>query len=257
MASWIEHTALPMTAPMPYGTFHIIITLIGVLSAFLLAWKLKDCQGKNFRRILFLCGLILTISEVYKQLFLYEIVTGGTYDWWYFPFQLCSLPMYLCLFFPLLRHTPSQKIVCTFLQDFGLLGGVMALLEPSGLMQPYWNLTLHGFFWHFLLIFIGLFIGFSGRSAGGINGYRKVFPLLAMFCLVATVINVVTQGAADMFYISPYYPVTQVVYYQFSLRYGIGVGIMLYLISICIGGLICHTVMDVIIHRVHKGGTNS
>lgn len=45
--------------------------------------------------IMNLCGIILAFGELYKQLFLYVIVNHGKYDWWYFPFQLCSTPMYL------------------------------------------------------------------------------------------------------------------------------------------------------------------
>ena len=70
-------------------------------------------------------------------------MTGGI-----FLFQLCSVPMYLCLLLPLLQtawHGRIARAFYTFLQDYGLLGGVMALAEPSGLMHPYWTLTLHGF----------------------------------------------------------------------------------------------------------------
>lgn len=45
--------------------------------------------------------------------------------------------------------------------NYNLLGPVMVFVDPSGLMQPYWTLTLHGFIWHILLIFIGLLIAFS------------------------------------------------------------------------------------------------
>mgnify|MGYP007130416603 CR=1 FL=1 len=60
-----------------------------------------------------------------------------TYDWWYFPFQLCSVPMYLGLLLPAANSVPRLRSVFTvFIQDYGLLGGIMALLEPSGLIAP-------------------------------------------------------------------------------------------------------------------------
>ena len=46
---------------------------------------------------------------------------------------------------------------------------LMALAEPSDLMHPYLLLTLHGFLWHFMLIFIGLYCamtGLGGRTPG-------------------------------------------------------------------------------------------
>ena len=66
--------------------------------------------------LLFLCGLILALTEVYKQLFIYYIENNGRYDWWYFPFQLCSIPMYLGLLILLFRKnleipfTPLSRI---------------------------------------------------------------------------------------------------------------------------------------------------
>lgn len=42
-----------------------------------------------------------------------------------------------------------------------------------------------------------------------------------------------------MFYIAPYYPVTQVVFYQISLILGVMPGIGIYLVSICVGAFLC------------------
>ena len=149
--------------------------------------------------------------------------------------------MYLCLLLPLLRrHEKMFRIVCTFLQDFSLLGGIMALAEPSGLLHPYWTLTMHGLIWHILLVFIGLVLAFSQIPYRTNAGYLWTLPMLAAFCAVATAINIATGGAADMFYISPYYPVTQVVFYQISLRLGTGAGICIYVLCLCAGGFLCH-----------------
>lgn len=238
---WIRQTAWPMTPPVPYSAFHLFISLAGIAVAAWLARKI--CQRTNSQRlpgILFLCGALLAVSEVYKQLFLYIVVNEGHYDWWYFPFQLCSLPMYLCLLLPLLRRPWQRDVVYTFLRDFALLGGIMALAEPSGLMHPYWTLTLHGLLWHLALIFISLLISFGRLGSASLQGYLHSLLLLAFFCGIATLINIKTHGAADMFYISPYYPVSQVVFHQFSLQCGIAAGIVVYLGSICFGGFICH-----------------
>ncbi len=197
-------------------------------------------DSRKICRSLFICGLLLAAGELYKQLFLYYVIFGS-YNWWYFPFQLCSIPMYLCLLLPLLsRNERIFRTVCTFLQDFGLLGGIMALAEPSGLLHPYWTLTLHGLIWHILLVFIGLLLAFSRIPDRTAAGFLLTLPMLAVFCVIATVINVATGGAADMFYISPYYPVTQVVFYQISLRFGTGAGICVYVLCLCAGGFLCH-----------------
>ncbi len=262
--TWLRMTAWTMEPPAPYSFFHIAVTAAGVAAAVLLALRLErpaaagrpDAGVFRVSRILFACGILLAAGELYKQLFLYYVVFG-TYNWWYFPFQLCSIPMYLCLLAPVLRRNDRIfRAVCTFLQDFGLLGGVMALAEPSGLLHPYWTLTMHGLIWHILLVFIGLVLTFSQIPDRTVRGYLATLPMLAVFCAVATVINVATGGAADMFYISPFYPVTQVVFYELSLRLGTGAGICIYLACLCTGGWLCHLLARRLHMRIQKPAGN-
>lgn len=237
-----------MTAPQPYSFFHITFSLLGILLAVFAADRISGkCRDNPSAAVsvMAVCGAVLALSEIYKQLFLYEIVNQGHFDWWYFPFQLCSTPMYLCLCLPITeKHSSVRRIFCTYLQDFCLLGGIMALLEPSGLFHPYWTLTLHGLTWHVLLVFLGLFSCLSGLSGHGIREYVKTLFLLGVFCLIAFGINIATKGQADMFYISPYYPVTQIFFHQISVKYGTAAGILLYLSAICLGGFIIHILMD-------------
>ncbi len=240
---FLKASAWPMEAPRPYSAFHLYLTAAGVLTAFLLARRLSRTLRPV--RILFLCGLLLAFSEVYKQLFLYYIVDGEQYDWWYFPFQLCSVPMYLCLLLPLVQKAGFQKAAdafCTFVQDYGLLGGVMALAEPSGLMHPYWTLTLHGFLWHFILIFSGLFCSMSGLGGKSWRRFWAALPLFLLCCAIATAVNVLSRpyGNADMFYISPYYPNGQIVFHQIALAAGTLAGNLLYIFSIILGAAIFH-----------------
>ena len=155
--SILRVTAWPMTPPAPYSAFHILLTLFGaglaVFFARIFSKKIRSTSAPEpyFRRILFSCGVLLSLMELYKQAFLYVIEFDSHFDWWYFPFQLCSVPMYICLAAPLLRSEQTLRRAATFLQDFGLLGGIMALAVPPGLMHPYWTMTLHGFIWHFIL----------------------------------------------------------------------------------------------------------
>lgn len=283
----LQKTAWPMTPPAPWSAFHIIFSLAGLTFAGFLAKLLSDhCKSRDvqsqpecrfpgsdtahgpFRQtagiscpagvsvhshaclILWICGLILGASEVYKQLFIYEVVNQGRYDWWYFPFQLCSTPMYLCLAFPLLPAGLPRKTAASFLESFGLLGGVMALAEPSGLMHPYWTLTLHGLLWHILLVFIAFFCAGSGLAGRTTRDFLCTIPLFFVFCLIATAINVFTGGKADMFYISPYYPITQVVFHQISLALGVVPGIAIYLMSTCAGAFLCYRMLN--INTAHK-----
>ncbi|WP_302327852.1 YwaF family protein [Enterocloster lavalensis] len=248
---FFQAAAWPMQTPVPYSPFHLCAAALGVFVAVRAARKLASAPKE---RVLFACGSILAASELLKQGFLYYVVNGRSYDWWYFPFQLCSIPMYLCLIFPLLSGpgmARARRAVCTFIQDFGLLGGVMALAEPSGLFHPYWALTLHGLCWHFMLIFLGLYCAGSGGAGRERAAYLDTLPLFAACCAVAMLINVAAHpyGNADMFYISPYYPNGQIVFHQIALEIGITAGNLIYLTGVALGGWICHVACRRFAHR--------
>ena len=254
LKSILEMTAWPMTPPTPYSAFHILLTILGVGAAVIGASccrkkMQKAVQPANFfRRLLFAVGFLLAAMELYKQAFLYLIEFNGHFDWWYFPFQLCSVPMYLCLMVPLLR---SEKMFCdaaVFLQDFSLLGGVMALAVPPGLMHPYWTMTMHGFIWHFILLFLGLFCHMSGMVGRRAADYVRVLPLFFACCGIAVAINIAAgpDGNADMFYLSPYHLSNQPVFHEISAAVGILPANLLYALAMALGGFLVHELCSVL-----------
>ena len=88
---------ISMTVPRPYSCFHLLFCGVGIiLVGFLVHILCKKCYKIPYVPF-YGCGLVLALGELYKQLFLYQIVNQGRYDWWYFPMQLCSTPMYLSL----------------------------------------------------------------------------------------------------------------------------------------------------------------
>lgn len=197
---------------------------------------------KQSDRVLFFCGVFLALSEIYKQIFLYTEIYHEHYNWWFFPFQLCSLPMYLCLIFPFLKNRTLKTSIATFMQDFNLLGGIAALAVPDGFRGIHWTLTLHGYLWHILIILIGIWIFLNGKSDLSWRGYMRTLPIFAVSCVIATLINIFApgHGQADMFYISPYYPTTQIVFHDIALRLGIEPANLLYLLTICVGSGLIH-----------------
>ena len=231
-------TAWPMEKPPAYGAFHLSFTIIGFILSFFLAWKLRNLGNKGRKALLLGCGLFLLISEVYKQLFYYYHIGGGNYQWWIFPFQLCSVPMYLCILAPLLKPGKVQKSMYNFMMTFNLLGGAISFAEPSGLVHEYWTLTLHAFIWHMLLVFIGLFIALSGLGGKTMKDYRSAIVTFVILCGVAFVLNLlladISGGSVNNFYVGPgNSPIA--VFKDIAGNYGWYVSTALYIPCLCLG----------------------
>ena len=244
-------TAWPMTPPVLYGPFHLLAAFVGSAAAIWAAWLFspKDHPNTNtrihqqkFDRIMLISGVILLIGELYKQLMNFYVVNDHVYDWWIFPFQLCSLPMYLCPLLIMIHNEKRHRILCTFLLDFNMMGAVATFIDPSGIFHPYWTLTLHGVLWHLMLIFVGFVIIFSRKADLTTKGFLRTLPLFAFFCLAAEVLNSILHrfSAANLFYISPWEMSTQLLFGDIDRTLGRPVGILLYILAMIAGAWLIH-----------------
>ena len=195
------------------------------------------------QNIFFLCcGIVMSVSEIWKQLTLTYIVHNGTYYWWCFPFQLCSIPMFVCLVLPFIHHTGTYHMLLAFLMDYALLSGIFTFLDTSGLHYSYTPLTIHSYLWHLLLITIGITAGITGKGRClGIDFLHSTYFYIGA-CVVATFINIAVHpyGKIDMFYISPYYEMPQMIFHDISVSLGNIPAIFIYIAAIIAGAFLFH-----------------
>lgn len=240
---FLEWTSWEMTPPPAYGVFHLSFFFIGITLSILFAWRLRKLNDQQNRMLLMGLGLVLILFEIYKLAFRYFVVYDCDMNrmWWLFPFQLCSIPMYLCVIAPLLKNKTVSGAMYDFMLAFNLFGGFIAFTEPSGLVHGYWTLTVHAFIWHMILVFIGLYLGFSGRAGINLPNYKRAVVLYLILCAVALGINCafrkVSGGTMNNFYIGPSNsPI--VVFKTISEKYGWIVNDLVYIPLNCLGAFL-------------------
>ncbi|MBQ7378940.1 MAG: YwaF family protein [Clostridia bacterium] len=241
LEQFIEMTAWEMTKPKAYGPFHLIFTFVGLAISLFAAYKLRHTGEKGNRAVLLFSGLFLMLTEVYKQLFYFYHMEDHAYNWGIFPFQLCSVPMYLCVIAAFLRPGKLRDGMYGFMTTFNLLGGIMAFIEPSGIVHGHWTLTIHAFVWHMMLIFIGAYLIASGRFAKTWKDYRSAAITFLALAALAFCINCVfwkiSEGNINMFFVGPRNS-SLIVFKQISEAAGWYVSTILYLPTVCLGALI-------------------
>ena len=213
----------------------------------------------------FACGILMLCSEVWKQFTLTFVIGGGRYNWWYFPFQLCSIPMYILLAYPWLRRSNTRRTLLTFLMCYCLLGGVAVFADTSGLHYPLRALTIHSYLWHFLLIILGVTAGITylrllranKKKALFSRSLKTAFPLRPFLyssllylacCLIAELLNLSLDrfGTINMFYINPDYQMQQVVFRDLLPILGNTGVILFYIASTILGAFILFLVWKLI-----------
>lgn len=173
-------------------------------------------------------AIFFPVSEIWKQAVLYGY--NGYYDWWYFPFQLCSLPAYLLPTYVLLRNGRLKNAIGTFLMCYGLVGGIAVFFDTSGLHYQLTSLTVHSYLWHILMIAMSFIL------ANEVSFREKhLYDASAIYLLcsaIATILNVTLheQGQINMFYISPYEKMRQIVFKDIARITGETAVIFIYMI---------------------------
>ena len=244
---FFESIAVTMPEPASYGAFHIIYTLSSFAICILAAWKLRKVNDKTARWITFSVGLVLSLSEVFKQFFYYFAMSEtNRYSWGDFPFQLCSVPLCLCLIAPWLKPGKLQRGMYSFMVLYNLLGGAIAFTEPSGLLHDRVFLTCHSLIWHSLLVFIGLFLCFSNRGGNEKADYKGATGTFLALSLIAFLLNLFVQQVLgehmNMFFVGPgESPI--VVFKQFSQWFGWYVNTPIYLFAVSLGAYIIHCII--------------
>ncbi len=192
---------------------------------------------KQTDRFFFICGLGMVFSEILKQLCLTFQLNHGHYQWWYFPFQLCSIPMYLCVLLPFVRTDSLRRFFLTFLMTFGLIGGFFAFFDTSGMHYPVSLLTAHSYLWHVLLVIIGIKASRHPFLEHTFAEYLGALSIYLFCCMAATALNIALFpcGVINLFYISPLYKMNQLVFRDIAEAFGNRFAIASYIFATALG----------------------
>ena len=232
-----------MEPPAAYGSFHLSFFIVGFAAAIALAWFLRKLGDRGNRRLLFLCGLFLVATEVYKQFFCFFIIGNGQYVWSKFPFQMCSIPMYFLLIVPFLKEGAVQDAIYSFMMIYNLMGGMITFIEPSGMSLPYLTLTLHAYLWHLMLVFIGFYLGFSDRTKKRMKDFGSASIVMAVLFGMAFLINLVlwkpAEGHINMFFVGP---ANSPLFFfkEISEKYGWYISTLLYVPLVYLAGFVIY-----------------
>ena len=202
------------------------------------------------RKTMLAFGIFFLVMEAAKQFYLYFGVFGE-YNVWYFPFQLCSMPIYLCILYGLTGRGGTPFL--TLLMDYGMLGGALSLIYHEGFtFAGHPLLTAHGYIWHTAMVILSILIFSSSikqsHSAApevlSFKSYCRASALFLALAACAFVIDIALHpfGDCDMFYISPFHNSSQPVFGDVDAAIGKPAGIIIYLAAVIVGAGIVHTV---------------
>ncbi len=220
--SVIKLLDLSMPVPQPYGIFHICFVLLTACICFLLCRFLKAPGEKAVRRVLLIYALVCIAFEVIKQLsFTFDVTDSGltaNYQWYAFPFQLCSVPMYVALLGALIPNRKFHQSCTAFLATYSMIAGVMVMATAGTVFIDTICVNIQTMVHHGLQTAVGLFLLIRAGACekpSRVLGGAAVFLTAVAIALILniTMVHIIPEGEVfNMFFISPHFESTLPVY---------------------------------------------
>ena len=246
-----------MTEPTLYGWFHLLWLGLTALATILLCHFFKEGTEKQVRTILLVTSLLVIALEIYKQFnYSFSINDSGhvvfDYQWYAFPWQFCSTPMFLGLAAALTKGRVHNAL-CAYLATFALFADSAVMLYPGDVFTSTMGISIQTMICHGSMIVIAIYLFYTQYVK---SEHKTIFKAISVFAItvgIAMILNevMVATGAIgddtfNMFYISRHFTGTLPIYSTIQpllpypvalLVYILGFGLAAYLLLLASIGI--------------------
>lgn len=197
--------------PPNYGVLHLSMAGLVIIVTVLLSIKFKNCKESTFRRIFLITWIIILVLEMYKQ-FIFTFSYDGekitaNYPLHIFPFQFCSMPLYV---FPIIAFVKNEKVFKAsiyFTMTYVLLAGLAVYVYPGNTLVYTIGVNFQTTIHHGSQIVLGVFSAVWLRKELKFKRFLTGIPIFLTTVLIAQILNftiIDPAGIFNMFFISPY-----------------------------------------------------
>lgn len=203
-----------MTEPALYGWFHILwLASTAVYTVWLCRWSKKATKDQICKMVL-LTAIVVIVLEVYKQInytFSYENGITADFQWYAFPFQFCSTPMYVGLLAGLTRQGKVHDAACAYLATFSVFAGACVMFYPGDVFISTIGINIQTMICHGTMISVGAALFASGHVKLEHKTILRALCVFAVCVVLACIMNEIAHASGllntesfNMFYFSPY-----------------------------------------------------
>lgn len=203
-----------MEEPKMYGIFHLSFFVLSVVLGIVLCRVYKKPDTRFIRRLMLIVSGMVMLLEIYKQINYSFSYTNGIkfdYQWYAFPFQFCSTPMYIGLLAGITKKGKLHDALCAYLATFSTFAGFCVMFYPAQVFVDTIGINIQTMLCHGAMITVGIYLLGSGYVKAE---YKTILKATSVFaCLVATaaVMNEIAYCTGlletetfNMFFISPH-----------------------------------------------------
>lgn len=223
---FLEMLDMRMRTPHLYGWFHLLCLALTVVATVLLCRDYKRSGSPSrVRSVVFGVALLVTALEIYKQInfsFSYaDHQISFDYQWYAFPWQFCSTPMYVGLLTGVFRKGRVHESLCAFLATYSIFAGAAVMLYPVTVFVDVVGINIQTMICHGSMVAVGIYLLYSGYVKLNHKTILKAIPVFLAALTSACIMNEIAYQSGllqteefNMFFVSPYCTPSLPVYSQ-------------------------------------------
>ena len=210
MQSLLEFLNGEMNQPQIYGNitqswFQYVSIILVVIGSIMSVTRLKGIDEKKLNRVLIIFSSILIVFEIYKQV-IFSYQTNWSYQWYAFPFQFCSTPMYVGLAAGLVKHRKVKNALIAFLATYGLFAGTAVMIYPATVFVSTIGINIQTMVHHGGMVILGLGLLINHVEVKW-SSLLKASVVFASLMVIAMIMNglfnqFIDNGTFNMFFIN-------------------------------------------------------
>ena len=214
LANVLKFLDYKITTPTPYGLFHIVSCVLVVLLTVALCVTHKKGDMKRPQLVLTVVAIVVTVLEIYKQInYSFQYSDGIKFDfqWYAFPWQFCSMPMYVGLLASIIRKGKVHDSLCAFLATYSVFAGLSVMAYPNTVFIDTLGVDIQTMVCHGTMIVVGVYLLYSGKVKAELKTILKALPVFGVAVAMAAIMNEIAHLSGlletetfNMFFISPY-----------------------------------------------------
>lgn len=248
--------------PASYGWFHLLWLALSILVILILALRKERNHERTLKTILLVYGIGSLILEAVKQIiwsYVFNPVTqvgNWDYQWYSFPFQLCTTPIFASLFAAFLRRGNLRNCLLSYMAFITILGSAATALYPESCFVQTLLVDIHTMYLHLGSLIVSIYLLASEEVSVRFQNLIKGYGVFLVFVMLAEILNItiyqsgVLHGETfNMFYISPYFTSSLPVFDAIQGKVPFPLFLFLYLAAIFVGSLVVFLIAKLIGRR--------
>ena len=222
LAPIIKFLDMQMETPALFGWFHLLFLGLTAVATVLLCRFFKEGTEKQVRTILLVTSLLVIALEIYKQFnYSFRVDDGKVifdYQWYAFPWQFCSTPMFLGLAAALTKGKLHHAL-CAYLATFAMFAGAAVMLYPGDVFIGTIGINIQTMICHGSMVMLAIYLFYTQYVKSEHKTLLKAVSVFAVTLGIALVLNevmyysgIIGDETFNMFFISSHFDPTLPVY---------------------------------------------